>query len=63
MFGRKSFVFFFCNLHWNDLVTLRLTRGYQLMYKFTFHAEKYNSLGITVIVIKSSDIFNDIKLS
>ena len=53
MFGRKSFVFF-CNLHWNDLVTLRLTREYQLMYKFTFHAEKCNSLGITVIVIKSS---------
>ena len=63
MFGRKSFVFFFCNLHWNDLVTLRLTRGYQLMYKFMFHAEKCNSLGITIIVIKSSDIFNDIKLS
>ena len=62
MFGRKSFVFF-CNLHWNDLVTLRLTRGYQLMYNFTFHTEKCNSLGITVIVIKSSDIFNDIKLS
>ena len=55
--------FFFGNLHWNDLVTLRLTRGYQLMYKFTFHAEKCNSLGITVIVIKSNDIFNDIKLS
>ena len=53
MFGRKSLVFF-CNLHWNDLVTLRLTREYQLMYKFTFHAEKCNSLGITVIVIKSS---------
>ena len=33
------------------------------MYKFMFRAEKYNSLGITVIVIKSGDIFNDIKLS
>ena len=33
------------------------------MYKFMFHAEKCNSLGITAIVIKSGDIFKDIKLS